>query len=85
MEVISDYPMNRAGGLRKSKARREDVVEVRCPRLFLPRVAFASLSASFCVMLGRRSLHRKDLNGSKGKNGRIRRVREKNDHFLLAF
>ena len=40
-------------------------VEVRCPRLFVPRVAFASLSASNCVMLGRRSLRHKDLNGRK--------------------
>jgi len=65
LEVISDKSMNRAGGLRKSKARREDVVEVRCTRLFVPRVAFASLSASNCVMLGRRSLRHKDLNGRK--------------------
>ena len=68
LEVIADKPMNRAGGLRKSMERtqrREDVVEVRCPRLFLPRVTFASLSASNRIVLGRRSLHRKDLNGSK--------------------
>ena len=67
LEVISDKPMNRAGGLRKSKARREDVVEVRCTRLFVPRVAFASFSSSNCVMLGRRSLRHKDLNGRKDR------------------
>ena len=66
MEVIADKSMNRHGGLRKSMARREDVVEVRCPRLFLPRVTFASLSASNRIVLGRKSLHRKDLNGRKG-------------------
>ena len=65
LDVIADKSMNRHGGLRKIMAQSEDVVEVRCPRLCLSRVTFASLSASNRIVLGRRSLHRKDLNGSK--------------------
>ena len=67
LEKNSDEPMNRR--LHKSMEGREDVVEVRCTSLFLHRVTFASLGASNPILLGRRSLHRKALNGSKDGGG----------------
>jgi hypothetical protein len=66
---VSLRPSRRAGHSPPIAPRRSPYVHraaaARCPRLFLHRVTFASLSASNRIVLGRRSLHRKDLNGSK--------------------